>query len=118
MDKAELKEFAMYLKNKKYPGIVQDLKLEYNDDRNPPHIYLALIRIKKKYRGMGYGSKILKRIIKFAEKHEIDIRLYATNIYGSDLDRLYQFYMNHGFVLTNKKDGRFLYKYTNILQLA
>jgi hypothetical protein len=37
--------------------------------------------------------------------------LYATNIYGSELRRLYAFYRKHGFVLiNNNKDGNFVYR--------
>jgi GNAT superfamily N-acetyltransferase len=116
MDKAELKEFTLYLKKKKYLGIIQNLKLEYNTDKKTPHIYLSLIQIKKIYRCQGYGSLVMQDIIDFANIHQLEIWLYATNIYGSDLERLYQFYMKLGFVLYNKKDGRFKYIPENILK--
>jgi GNAT superfamily N-acetyltransferase len=117
MDSQELKEFAMYLKTKKYLGIIQKLKLEYNTDKKTPHIYLALIQIKKAYQHQGYGSLIMQDIIDFANVHEIEVWLYATNIYGSDLERLCDFYLKFGFVLYNKKDKRFKYKPKKILQL-
>lgn len=117
MDKTELKDFTLYLKKKKYFGIVQNLKLEYNTDKKTPHIYLSLIQIKKMYRCQGYGSKVLKDIIDFANVHQIWIWLYATNLYGSDLQRLCEFYLKFGFVLYNKKDKRFKYKPKKILQL-
>jgi len=118
MDKQELREFAMYLKNKKYSGIIQDLKLEYNTDQKTPHIYLAMIRIRKLYRSQGYGSLVLKDLLRYADDNNIEVWLYATNIYGSDLERLYAFYMKHGFIMTNKKDGRFLYKCKKVLEEA
>lgn len=116
MDKIVLKEFSIYLKKTKYVGIVQDLKLEYDDDEH--HIYLALIRIRKKYRSLGYGSKIMLDIIAFANVHQIEVRLYATNIYGAELQRLYTFYRRFGFVLENhNNDGRFVYRPKKILIL-
>lgn len=116
MDKAELKEFTIYLKKKKYFGIIQNLKLEYNTDKKTPHIYLSLIQIKKAYQRQGYGSRVMQDIINFANVHKIEVWLYATNIYGSDLEGLYRFYMKHGFVLYNKKDGKFKYTPENILK--
>jgi len=115
MDKVELKEFSAYLK-RKYLGKIQDLKLEYNTDHKLPHIYLSLIRIKKLYRSQGIGSLVLKDLLRYADDNNIEVWLYATNIYGSDLERLYQFYLKHGFIMTNKKDGRFKYKCKKILQ--
>jgi len=109
MDKQELKEFTAYLKKRKYFGIIQNLKLEYNTDKKTPHIYLSLIQIKKIYRCQGYGSRVMQDIIEFAENNQIEIWLYATNIFGSDLERLYAFYLKLGFILYNKKDGKFKY---------
>jgi GNAT superfamily N-acetyltransferase len=116
MDKQELKEFSMYLKTKKYLGKIQNLKLEYNTDKKTPHIYLSLIQIKKMYRCQGYGSLVMQDIIDFADDQQIEIRLYATNIYGSDLQRLYAFYLKFGFIMTNKRNGRFKYKCKKVLQ--
>ena len=104
----------MYLKAK-YPYI-QDLKLEYNTDKTTPHIYLALIRIKKAYRNNGYGSIVLNELIRYATDNNIEVWLYATNIYGSELQRLFAFYLKHGFIMTNKKEGRLKYKPQNVLQ--
>lgn len=109
MDKIVLKEFTMYLKKGKYLGKILDLKLDYNTDHGEPHIYLGLIKIKKAYRCQGYGSLVLRDIINFANVHQINIQLYATNVYGSDLERLYAFYIKHGFILMNEKEGYFLY---------
>jgi GNAT superfamily N-acetyltransferase len=115
MDKQELKDFVTYLK-RKYPDKIQDLKLEYNTDYKKPHIYLSLIRIKRLYRRQGIGSKVLRELRRLADHHQIEIWLFATNIYGSDLDRLYSFYLKQGFTMTNKKDGRFKYKPKKVLQ--
>lgn len=115
MDKQELKDFVTYLK-RKYLGKIQDLKLEYNTDYKRPHIYLSLIRIKRLYRRQGIGSKVMRDLRRFADHYQIEIWLYATNIYGTDLEHLYTFYLKQGFQMTNKKDGRFKYKYKKVLQ--
>jgi GNAT superfamily N-acetyltransferase len=108
----QLDEFVFYLKRQKYCNKIQDLKLEYcYDNGEPPYIYLALVQIKKSQRNLGYGSAVLSDIINFADEHQIEIRLYATNIYGADLRRLYGFYRKHGLVLIkNNNDGKFVYR--------
>ena len=95
-----------------YAGILEDLKLVYNDDDDEcPYIYLEIIKIKKKYRSQGYGSAVLQQIVQFADEHNVQIELYATNIFGIDLKVLYKFYRKNGFVLVkNNKDGKFIYR--------
>jgi N-acetylglutamate synthase-like GNAT family acetyltransferase len=115
MDDNVLKEFTDFLKKEKYKGIVQELKLEYNDEEL--FIYLASIKIRKKCRCQGYGSAVMYDITRFADVHHLEVRLYALNIFGSDLKRLYAFYRKHGFVLIHhNNDGKFVYKPKNILQ--
>ena len=82
-----LNELISYLKVK-YKTILQELKLEYctNDGK---YIYLIQIKIKKSKRLKGYGSAVLKEICQYADKHNVRIRLYATDILGSELKRLY-----------------------------
>jgi len=105
-----LNDFCLYLKKVKFTNILQDLKLEYNDDECP-FIYLALIKIKKSQQRKGYGSAVMSEIIKLADTHQIEVRLYATTLYGAELKRLYGFYRKHGFVLIkNNNDGKFIYR--------
>jgi len=105
-----LNDFCLYLKKVKFTNILQDLKLEYNDDECP-FIYLALIKIKKSQQRKGYGSAVMSEIIKLADTHQIEVRLYATTLYGAELKRLYGFYRKHGFVLIkNNNDGKFTYR--------
>lgn len=111
MDKLLLKEFCTNLKKDKYKNVLQDFKLEYNTDEEYPFIYLSLIKIKKSQQNKGYGSAVMSKIINLADKEQLEVRLYATNIYGSELRRLYGFYRKHGFVLVNNnKDGHFVYR--------
>jgi len=111
LDQNVLKDYSFYLKKVKYPSILQDLKLEYNTDEECPFIYLGLIKIRKSQRHKGYGSLIMSDIIKLADDCQIEIRLYAADIYGTDLPALYRFYRKHGFVLIkNNNDGKFVYR--------
>ena len=109
MDENVLKEFTVFLK-KKYKGIVQELRLEYDKELECPFIYLHTIKIRKPLRCQGYGSTVLQEIIKFADMNDLEIRLYATNILGSDLNRLYDFYIRYGFELIKNDCGKFVRK--------
>jgi GNAT superfamily N-acetyltransferase len=104
-----LDEFILYLKKEKYRNTIQDLKLEYcTDDGN--YIYLVLIKIKKSQRKKGYGSAVLSDIVQLADKYNVHIKLYATNIYGTELNVLYELYKKHGFFLIkNENDGYMVY---------
>jgi len=51
-----LTNYIFKLKRSMYAGILEDLKLVYDDNNECPEIYLELIKIKKKYRNQGYGS--------------------------------------------------------------
>ena len=105
-----LNELVYNLKRIKYKNIIQDLKLEYCEDKDGDYIYLVLINIKKSQRRNGYGAAVLSEIIKAADKYKVRIRLWATNIYGSDLKRLYGFYRKQGFVLLdNGVEGHMIY---------
>jgi GNAT superfamily N-acetyltransferase len=111
MNQIVLKEFTTNLKKVKYKNVLQSLTLEYNTDQAIPYIYLGLIKIKKSQQCQGYGSAVMSDVLKLADQEQLEIRLYATNIYGSELRRLYAFYRKHGFVLiNNNKDGNFVYR--------
>jgi GNAT superfamily N-acetyltransferase len=112
-----LKEYSSHLKNIKYKGIVQDVKLEHCtdiDDDNliegDQYVILRLIRIRKPMRNKGFGSIVLKDIINFADRYNIKIILYASEKYGSDIKGLYRFYEKFGFVkVANDIDHKMLY---------
>ena len=112
-----LKEYSSYLKNVKYKGIVQDVKLEHCtdiDDTNisegDHHIILRIIRIRKPMRNKGYGSIVLSDIIALANSYNVRMILYASEKYGSDLNGLYKFYEKHNFVkVINDPDHKMIY---------
>ena len=108
LTKKTLKEFCTYLKQVKYKGIVQEVKMEYNMDDNSKEVFIHLntIKIKTRMRNQGYGSKVLNDIIEFADSHNVRIQLYASGIFGSTVDRLYGFYERQGFTrIADDKDG-------------
>ena len=106
LTKIELKKYCSYLKEDKYKGIVQDVKLEYCTDNN--YLILNLLRIRKPMRNLGWGSIVLQEIVQHANLHNVQIRLYATNIYGMEINRLYGFYKKHGFVLIGTDNDEYM----------
>jgi GNAT superfamily N-acetyltransferase len=113
-----LNDYISYLKKEKYKNLIQDLKLEYcTDDEN--YIHLILIKIKKSQRKKGYGNALLSDIVQLADKYNVLIKLYVTNIYGTDLNVLYEFYKKHGFFLIkDNNDGHMIYKPKNYKKIV
>jgi GNAT superfamily N-acetyltransferase len=110
-----LNDFIFYLKKDKFKNIIQTLKIDYCTDEYGEYIYLTCIKIKKSQKQKGYGSAIMFEIIKFADIHNVRIKLWVTNIFGSDLKRLFEFYQKLGFVLIkNYNDGNMIYYDKNI----
>jgi GNAT superfamily N-acetyltransferase len=105
-----LNQYSSYLKKDKYKNKISDLKLELYDDEDGDYIYLVCIKIKKSQQLKGYGSAVMSDIIQLADRYNVRIRLYATNIFGAELKRLYSFYQKLGFILIKKcNDGEMLY---------
>lgn len=110
MDQIVLNDFTAELKKVKYKNIIQDLKLNFVTD-DCTYIYLSLIRIKKSQQNKGWGSAVMSELIKLADTENVQLRLYATDIYGAELRRLYGFYRKHGFILENESNtGKFIYR--------
>lgn len=101
-----LDEYVSYLK-KKYKNKIQDLTIEYCTDDYGSYIYLKRIIIKDSQQCKGYGSAIIYDLINLADDCNVRIILYVTNIFGSDLNRLYGFYRKHGFLTKNCNEEMF-----------
>lgn len=101
-----LDEFITHLKDNKYKNKIQELKLEYCNDSDDKikYIYLVLIKVKKSQQKKGYGNAILDDIVLLADSHNVRIKLWVTDIYGTQLKVLYEFYKKHGFVLVKNDD--------------
>jgi len=99
----EILDFQYFLIKNKYKNILQQLMLEqctYEDNL----IWLKLIKIKKSQRRKGYGDAVLDDIILFADKHNVRVKLWISNVYGMDKKILSEFYKKHGFVLINNDE--------------
>jgi len=109
MTQTDVDEFVLQIKTK-HKKIVQTLNIEYCTDDNDNYIILYCIRIKKSQHQKGYGSAIMGELTKFADYHNVRIKLWATDVFGTNLKILYAFYQRHGFVLIKKdNDGLMIY---------
>jgi GNAT superfamily N-acetyltransferase len=105
-----LNQFRLFLIKTKYKNVLKELTLEHCTDDQGMYIQLNCIQIKKSQKSKGYGSAVMSEIVQYADLHNVRIRLYATNIFGAELKRLYGFYRKHGFVLIkNNNDGHMVY---------
>ena len=119
LNKKILKEYSSYLKQVKYKHVLRELKLEYctddnnimycTDDDRTAYIHINIIRIDALQQQKGYGTKVMSDIIKFADEHQVRLELYASNTFGSSIERLYRFYGNLGFVwVKGNEDGKMI----------
>jgi GNAT superfamily N-acetyltransferase len=99
----QIQDFQHELINSKYKNILQHLMLEQCDVEDRL-IWLKLIKIKKSQRRKGYGDAVIDDIIKFADNHNVRVKLWMTDIYGVDTRALSEFYKKHGFTLINNKE--------------
>lgn len=110
ISQAVLDEFVSELKNGVCRGKIQDLRLELCSDEEGYYIYLVRIQVKKSQRRKGYGGVILDAIIRLADSYGVRVMLWATDIFGTNLNTLYEFYRKHGFFfLGNENDGHMIY---------
>ena len=106
-----LNDFQTFLIKNKYKNKIQELKLEHCTDEQGDYINLNVIRVKTSQQNKGYGMSVMSDIIQLADSHNVRIKLFATNLWGADLKRLYGFYEKQGFVrIKNKIDiGKLIY---------
>jgi GNAT superfamily N-acetyltransferase len=82
------------------------------------YIYLGMIVIDNGCRNKGIGTKIMSELIQLANKYNVQIRLWSTNIYGCDILRLQKFYLNLNFKHVDDNDKEMIYyPINNILDL-
>lgn len=103
--------FSSYLKKDKFKNKIQELLLQQCTDDDGEYINLQSIVIKKSQRNKGYGSALLSEIVNYANSHNVRIILNVSNVHGTELKRLYEYYGKHNFFL-NKNDDvtKMIYK--------
>ena len=121
-----LKEFVNEVNSLVAPSKIQmSLRHKYEEaieklfiTETPVSLDLSLIRIKHEKRGKGFATKIIDDLITYANENNKIIHLSPSKEFGSDIDRLIEFYKSFDFVLNkgNNRDSRFkdkLIKYPN-----
>lgn len=79
----------------KYPQL-DSFEIYYDGNNNS--IFFSDINIKKKFRKMGIGSKVLTDVINFGDKLKLPIVLIPDS---DDIPRLINFYKRFGFVVNS-----------------
>lgn len=87
----------------KYSSVLDKLFLiPYNDN----YVELNIIKIKPEFRDKGYATKILNDITKWADENNKILTLDPNETFGSNKDRLIDFYKRFGFKLNNGNDKK------------
>jgi GNAT superfamily N-acetyltransferase len=102
MNNINLLEFSNHIEIK-YANILQEIHLEYCDNNKGKYINFNVLNISKHYRNIGFGSKILSEVCRFADKQNVRIELLPSTLFGADLNRLIVFCVKHGFMMIGDK---------------
>lgn len=102
MTKLDLENFSNRIEIK-YIDILQELHLEYVDNYKGQYINFNVLKINELYREVGFGSKILREVCRFADKQNVRIELLPTNLFGSNVERLMNLCFKHGFINIDDK---------------
>ena len=73
------------------------VKINFSVGFDASYFYISMIVVNQKSRNMGVATKVINNVIEFANSNELNIRLLPSNVFGSDLIRLIEFYESFGF---------------------
>ncbi len=86
-----------YISDRLYrEGVSIKINLAKKDNK----LSIILMDIKSSISGMG--TKGMLELLKFADENKLNIWLLTSSNYGSDMDRLVEFYERFGFTKVNK----------------
>jgi GNAT superfamily N-acetyltransferase len=71
---------------------------------------INMLRITPNKRGQGYAQQIMDRIMEYADDFDKICHLSPTDEFGSDKNRLTDFYKGFGFVMNSGKNKDFRFK--------
>jgi GNAT superfamily N-acetyltransferase len=86
---------------------VKELDVELSIMEDGKMIELMKIIVPKESRGEGLGSKVMKRIIDYADKSKQIITLTPSEDFGGKVSKLIPFYKKFGFVENKGKNKDF-----------
>lgn len=97
-------EIIIFLKNLKkiHPYLSLDYKVLENN--NILYILIGKIKIKSSQHNKGYGTIVMNEILNFSKNNNIPVTLTPDEIYGSDIDRLINFYERLGFIKNDNSE--------------
>src|ERR1035437_7701908 len=79
-----------------YPKV--NLYLEFYRNLYPKnYLYLHKISVPKEYKNSGVGTKIMNMLCGFCDDYSIICKLAPTDAFGSNFERLVNFYVRFGF---------------------
>ena len=78
------------------------------------HIIVAVLKVKDELKGQGLGTQLLSELCDYADKQNLTIGINPSNIYGSKIGRLTDFYQRFGFI-KNYGKGKRNFEYSDLL---
>ena len=79
------------------------------EDYEGEYLYLVGLMVKKKYRGTGIATKIIKDIFKHADENGYRVRAWACNVFGTDLRTWIPFLEKVGFQRVDNENNLIYY---------
>jgi len=102
----ETREFVEELMAK-YPEA--EIDMDKREDYEGEYLYLVGLMVKKKYRGTGIATKIIKDIFKHADENGYRVRAWACNVFGTDLRTWIPFLEKVGFQRVDDENNLIYY---------
>jgi len=102
----ETREFVEELMAK-YPEA--EIDMNKREDYEGKYLYLVGLMVKKKYRGTGIATKIIKDIFKHADENGYRVRAWACNVFGTDLRTWIPFLEKVGFQRVDNENNLIYY---------
>lgn len=95
----------------RYGNVIEKIQISETADN---YLEIGMIVIKERFRGSGYGTEIMGRIVKYCDMYGKKAHLTPTNEFGSNKKRLRNFYKEFGFVSNKGVNKDFRVKDTMI----
>lgn len=89
--------------NRNNPGSNFNVQYRPSEDNKKNHIYLGLIDVNQEKRRAGKGTRFVRGITKYADKHKLPVSVKPVPEKGYET-KLKSFYSKHGFEDNTSKD--------------
>jgi GNAT superfamily N-acetyltransferase len=101
----KLKQFVRHLK-KKYNEEISSLIIDHRKTcLGRDYICFVILNIKEKHRGKGIAKKIILEVLEYADQNSYQIQVWASNLFGIDIERWMNFLKNIGFIPIDKENN-------------